>query len=520
MEAADTPHGIADKATPVLPKNEASIADECRRQKLLDSLRFDQIDARQMSVKKAHAKTCQWILRTPEYLGWLDDNQIKSHHGFLWIKGKPGAGKSTLMKFVFSSARRTLKERTIISFFFNARGADLEKCTIGMYRSLLLQLLEQLPDLQRVYDSVGILTDKAIENYSMSEETLKELFEQAIQMLGPRTLMAFIDALDECEESQVRDMVSFFEHTGELAVSASIRFYICFSSRHYPHITIRNGLDLDLDGQEGHTQDISNYLDSELKIGRSELANTIRNDVHVKAAGIFMWVVLVVRILNKERDSGRIHAIRRRLQSIPADLHELFTDILTRGEHNRAELITCIQWVLFARHPLKPEQLYFAILSGADPESLGEWNHDEISMGDIQRFLLNSSKGLVEITKSKTPKVQFIHESVRDFLLKENGLGKISSVSGRDFQALSHERLKQCCITQISVAPSAYLDPSSALPKASSQDAKDLRQSVVDRFPFLEYAAQNALFHANAAGREGADQHTFVQSFPLAAGFR
>ena len=63
-------------------------------------------------------------------------------------------------------------------------------------------------------------------------------------------------------------------------------------------------------------------------------------------------------------------------------------------------------------------------------------------MDVIKRSILNSSKGLAEITKSKIPSVQFIHESVRDFLLKENGLRDIwSEQLGSNFQGESHEQL-------------------------------------------------------------------------------
>jgi hypothetical protein len=55
-----------------------------------------------------------------------------------------GTGKSTLLKFALSDARKTIKDRIILSFFFNARGEDIEKTIIRAYRSLLLQLLESL----------------------------------------------------------------------------------------------------------------------------------------------------------------------------------------------------------------------------------------------------------------------------------------------------------------------------------------------------------------------------------------
>lgn len=264
-----------------------SLSEE-QRQTLLDSLRFDQIDARQMTIKNAHSKTCKWLLHKSEYHDWLDGTKLSEHHGFLWVKGKPGTGKSTLMKFALAHARKTMKDRIIISFFFNARGEDIEKSTIGTYRSLLLQLLERLPALQSVFDSLGLSTSSASTDHRWSTESLKMLLEHAIQSLGESQVVCFIDALDECEETQIRDMISFFERVGELAASSGIRFQVCFSSRHYPHITIRKGLDLVLEGQEGHTQDITNYLETELKIGKSNVAQQIRGKIQERASGVFM----------------------------------------------------------------------------------------------------------------------------------------------------------------------------------------------------------------------------------------
>jgi hypothetical protein len=99
---------------------------------LLDSLKFDQIDARQMTVKNAHAKTCRWLLNKPEYFDWLDNNKLGEHYGLLWMKGKPGTGKSIIIKFALTNARKMMKDRIIMSFFFNARGEDLEKSTVGL----------------------------------------------------------------------------------------------------------------------------------------------------------------------------------------------------------------------------------------------------------------------------------------------------------------------------------------------------------------------------------------------------
>ncbi|KAI9765884.1 MAG: hypothetical protein M1839_005287 [Geoglossum umbratile] len=468
---------------------ERSVPTVDQRQTILHSLMFDQIDKRQATIKTAHAKTCRWLLSNSEYLDWLDLNRISEHHGFLWIKGKPGTGKSTIMKFVCSHFKRAMTNTIIISFFFNARGESLEKSTIGMYRSLVFQLLEKAPDLQDVFDVLGSQTLNGEDSREWDIETLKDLFSCAIKKLGRRPLTCFIDALDECDEDQVRDMVTFFENLGHLTVSDRIPLYICFSSRHYPHISIGKAQHLILEGQEGHSQDIANYIHSELKVGRSNQADQLRTETLEKASGIFMWVILVVQILNKEYDRGRIHSLRKRLREIPAGLNELFRDILMRDKENMEDMLLCLQWILYAKRPLKREELYFAVIAG----------------------------GLAEVAKSKDQTVQFIHESVRDYLLKGNGLSSLWPELGGDFLGLSHERLKQHCYTFLKVDIADFLLPWTIheLPAASSEEAANLRRLVSGRFPFLEYAVRNILYHADAAEGDGVPQNDFIENFPL-----
>ncbi|KAB8273573.1 ankyrin repeat-containing domain protein [Aspergillus minisclerotigenes] len=223
-----------------------------------------------------------------------------------------------------------------------------------------------------------------------------------------------------------------------------------------------------------------------------------------------MWVVLVVGILNKEYDSGNVCELKERLRAIPGDLHQLFRDILTRDNRDNGRLLSCIQWVLFAKEPLRREQLYFAIHSGIKP--LSAWGPD-ITPAVMDRYILDCSKGLAEVTKGKTQTVQFIHESVNDFLLRENGLMEICPGLGTDFQGQSHERLKQCCLTQMTIAARSNLGHS--LPIASSPEATQLRQSVHREFPFLEYAIQNVLHHGDAAEGGGVSQLGFIQTFQL-----
>jgi hypothetical protein len=200
----------------------------------MESLEFDQIDSRRTTIKTADSKTCSWFLKHPDYLAWLNSEKKSQHHGFLWIRGKPGAGKSIIMKFIYMKRKKTnkLTKAITISFFFNARGDLLEKSVSGMYRSLLLQLLEDFPDLQKILDDPDLIPRNQVTCPPLN--ILKDLFRSAILSLGERAVTCFVDALDECDEQQVRDMVEFFEEVAEQCVEDNVRFQVCFSSRHYP----------------------------------------------------------------------------------------------------------------------------------------------------------------------------------------------------------------------------------------------------------------------------------------------
>ncbi|KAK4466758.1 ankyrin repeat-containing domain protein [Cladorrhinum samala] len=503
-----------------LPKEKRTTVSEDITEKLLISLKFYQTDSRQESIRLAHGKTCTWILKKQEYLDWLNPDKLPTHHGFLWMKGKPGCGKSTLMKFTLRRFQRMKRNgnSTIIYFFFNARGAELEKTTKGMYRSLLSQMLEKLPHLQHLFDAERFGGWKARDDYEWSVPLLEELFADAILGLGDDPVTCFIDALDECDEKQIRAMVSLFQDIGEKAVSKGIQFRIFFASRYYPEITMHTCLSLELDGQEGHTQDIDAYINSQLKAGNDQTKLELRE----KSSGIFMWVVLVVDILNTEKDKGTPPSmINKKLKKIPGDLRQLFHSILTRDSQDCEELLLCIQWLLFTRSPLQPVQLYFGLLSGIDPEILAAWDSDETPMADIERYIRNISKGLAESTKSKNSVVQFIHESVRDFLLKENGLREVWSNLSQNFEAQSHERLKQSCSAYLKLDVSGSLGLGDAqLPKASSKDGAALRERTTKQFPFLEYATNNIFWHAEAAHVGGVQQGEFVETYARGTWFK
>ena len=77
-------------------------------QDLLGSLHFPMIQARHEKIEQAHANTYEWVFRDSmpgyskpiRFVEWLEEG-----NGIFWIHGKPGCGKSTLMKFICNHAQ-------------------------------------------------------------------------------------------------------------------------------------------------------------------------------------------------------------------------------------------------------------------------------------------------------------------------------------------------------------------------------------------------------------------------------
>jgi hypothetical protein len=495
-------------APPSSPLPEHDLAQEA-----FERLLFDEMDARYLTINVSLApSSCSWVFERPEYQRWQDISIVSEHHGFLWIKGKAGAGKSTLMKYLFDKAEKAqLAGQTIVSFFFNARGAPIERSLEGMYRALLHQIFHKLPQLRPLLTRKRALSAQS-QNWSL--DRLQCVFRDVIESLDSERLTCYIDALDECTEDDVEDMVSLFEDLGERSVAQGTQFQVCFASRHYPYISIDRSESLILEDQDGHKEDVSTYVKKKLKIPIKVLKKEMSQLIEERASGVFLWVVLVVSILNDECKRGNVQLVRTRLKEIPTALTDLIQDILQRDKPT-IYLVPLLQWMLYSKRPLSREELFLALQS-IDPESLKDSHTPEaLTRDNIDKFILNTSKGLAEMTKGKTPRVQFIHELVRTHFLGAEGLVKLEPALQSNLVGLSHDQLKRCGYNYLISESCAQITLPAELPKADSQEGKILRNQKNTELPFLEYAIGSVLYHANIAHARGVAQDEFLSSFPL-----
>jgi hypothetical protein len=175
------------------------------------------------------------------------------------------------------------------------------------------------------------------------------------------------------------------------------------------------------------------------------------------------------------------------------------------------EFILCLRWILYAKRPLNLPEFHFAMMAGLPPQDL-EWVSDDITEEQMHSFLLTSSKGFAERTKGKKPTVQFIHESVRDFLIKDNGFYSICREPAESLEFVAHEQLKHCCNKGLAFAVPEHSKECEIPEKLLREDQRRL---LTARYPFAEYATTNLLYHTDRAAARFPQQHFLTSKFSL-----
>ncbi|KFA66966.1 hypothetical protein S40285_09524, partial [Stachybotrys chlorohalonatus IBT 40285] len=465
------------------------LAQDC-----LQSLVFPKIDDRSYDIDDAARGTCQWLLEHEIYKKWAS-----CRRGLLWIKGKPGSGKSTLLKYAFKHVTETPKigdRALVLSFFFHGRGEELQRTPLGLFRSLLHQILRQVPDvlsnLVNTFDRRLKEKGKPGEKWEWHPNELWDFFKSSLPgILQTRSVWLFVDALDEAGDANARDLVQKFKSLLKWLPLTRLPFHICFACRHYPI------LDQDcqfISPEKENREDISTYVQTRFSTSQGLGASTIPELITKRADGVFMWARLMVdQALRLDNEGEGLKKIETMIHSVHSELDELYSG-LVRGMDKTPASLQLIQWICFATRPLSLDELRWAMVIYADcpHTSLQQCQNAENFAPDnevMERRLKTLSRGLAEaVPSSNTRVVQFIHQSVKDFFI-EKGLAILTESKSAEPTAsdagvfgIAHYQLSRTCIR--------YL----AMDEIGRSQTSD-RKALVSEFPLLHYATTSWISH-------------------------
>lgn len=326
---------------------------------ILEHLRFDAMSLRYDTIHVAHRETLIWIFdkggrRSPGTF----DKWLLSDENLYWISGKPGSGKSTLMKFLCDHPRTlerlrvwAMNDRLVSAqyFLWNAGKDGLQKSQEGLLRSLVYQILRQCPDMiplaypnaWRVYFAEDGVPIDAPTAHSKDLDfrinltvpgllaTLRDICTAAVA--SDTRLYFFIDGLDEYD-GKPADMIRLICMLRKLPA-----LKLCLSSRPWNEFEQEFGKNQarKLYMQDFNGPDIKAFVydtiqqDENYKESETSLVDVLAQEIVEAANGVFLWVFLVVRSFQEGLLNGdRISYLRKRLRELPSDLNDYFEKIL------------------------------------------------------------------------------------------------------------------------------------------------------------------------------------------------
>ena len=207
----------------------------------------------------------------------------------------------------------------------------------------------------------------------------------------------------------------------------------------------------DLNGPDIH-QYISEKLNGnqgflDLRQAEPQYAAELINITRVRASGVFLWVILVVAELQSGLTHGyKLQELNATLYSLPEDLEALFDKMLNFGGAAQFQKASRMSQLVQLRRSFEGlgeiTLLDFAFADEDNYESLVRPEtlipeERQVGMADrMRRRLDEACHGLLQVERCSSPinaRVDYLHRTVQDYLLRQHTWQKILSATPKDF---------------------------------------------------------------------------------------
>ena len=371
--------------------------------------------------KKALAGTGRWLLEDSIYAEW----HKRSSSSLLWLHGKVGAGKSTLVSIVIEDAMKRSSDGRgppPVYFYCSRNAAESQRSdAAAIFSSIVRQLsctepgLPLLPPVVEIYEKKG----RGFDSHGLRIEDSCEIIKKLIEYYPMTTIV--IDALDECNAEEREMLLDAIEgllqdsSLGLLKVFLSSRDDqdITCTLREYPNVDLvssRNSADI-----EAFVRDETNRLVRKQRLlrhsnAKEELVTLVVDKVSRGADGMFRWASLQLEMLcSMKLDQD----IRARLGRIPPKLEQLYEEIYKNnllkypGEVGQSIISNIMKWLLCAQRQMRSSELCTAVVLNTVPA-------EELT----KEHVLDLCHNFVVFDDSLDV-FRFAHLSVREFLEKQ-----------------------------------------------------------------------------------------------------
>jgi hypothetical protein len=449
--------------------------------RILKQLYFGSLHRREDDMAPAEVDTFEWILagpaaKHPEVREHSDEEEkhespqreaasarflhwLREENGVFHISGKPGSGKSTMMKLLLGDGRTKQElekwagtsQLVFAHFFFWLSGERLQYSLEGLHRSILFEALIRCPELiphvfPRAYKSFSKGNAvESIDQLFFSSSDIKNAFTDLTKgsPLPGYRLCLFIDGLDEyggddvdeLEHQRLADALNSWAAHPDVKILASSRphrqFEDTFSDERRIRLHELTRSDIVLTGRQMFEKDKS-FGRPEVQACYADLVEKVAD----ASDGVFLWAGLAIRsLLNAIGRYDPIDSLEQHLHGIPRNVDKLYEKMFKSIDLvDRARAFKLLLLVAGAPN----YSMYMGRLNALSVTWLQDLEQDDFPMKcgfqpyskeDIQRRLLEAqyqvdslTRGLLEIVDSnraplfRRKRVQFFHRTVRDFV--------------------------------------------------------------------------------------------------------
>jgi ankyrin repeat protein len=421
--------------------------------------------------------TCMWFLNHPHFQEWR-----RKESGPLLVSADPGCGKSVLAKYLID---HVLPESSTVCYFFFK---DRVQNTV---REALCALLHQLFSQRR-----GLLVH-AIKQYDKdgaglvnSTSLLWSVFEDAVQDANAGSVTIILDALDECAESETKDLMRHMETQVRNGESCNAKLKLFMTSRPYEHVVselhslLKAFPRIRIPGEDA-SETISQEVNCVIRYRVDEFAEERRLSDEMRAClenqllqmehRTYLWVYLVFDYLKDFRFKRTPKGLASTFCTLPTSVDQAYEQILSKST-DRSMVRKALAIILAATRPLTLSEMNVAMEVDENTKSI-----DDLDLEPEHEFAsrLRSWCGL--FVSVYNGRIYFLHQTAREFLLAErlssNAIQQELVWHGSTTMKDAHTALAECCVRFLS-----FFDDNDSLTTDQVQGVKN--------DAFLEYSAK------------------------------
>ena len=379
-------------------------------------------------------------------------NEVESP--LLWLKGSPGAGKSTLCSVLVRELQKQHEPGSAIAFcFFDSRQGQVSSA-----RYILKALVYQLRDCVRRTEAESALRSTIRDDDKLTGSMSLDQFERKLRGLMSSIdkharVFLVLDGLNDDDDEGVKKVILHEILRVNRSRAKSHIFRCVISSRFTCEARISNEdlIQIDLSTESGVQHDMLRFattqLQTILRTSPKEVvpAYTLAKQLCSRANGIFLWLALSLEDIQRvESPLNPVHIIN----VLPASIDAFYRRALQKVSSQDVEMAQRIfSWLTVASRLLYLPELQEALAVRADRIQSYEQvpsATQKLNLSKTQAEIYRICGWLVTITEEGI--VSLRHPTLREYLLSE------VEPSNRPHRPVlaAHELLARSCLVLLS----------------------------------------------------------------------